>query len=105
MLQYHCLSMVGKGEIKQENVQEARETWKWSICKKDNKMHRERKSKVGTFFTHSLYHQLRSGPLTRMAHGLACRCHKLVQLWGKREEEKASWQQSLMEGQDRRLNQ
>lgn len=105
MLQYQCLSMVVKVEIKQENVQEARETWKWSICRKDSKIHRERKSKVGTFFTYSLSHQLKLRPLPRMAHGLACCCHKLVQLWGKRKEEKASWQQSPMEGQDRRLNQ
>lgn len=71
MLQYQCLSMVGKVEIKQENVQEASETWKWSICRKDNKIHRERKSKVGTFFTYSLSHQLKLGPLPRVAHGLA----------------------------------
>ena len=49
-------SMAGKVEIKQENVQEARETWKWSICRKDNKIHRERTSKVGKFFTYSLSH-------------------------------------------------
>lgn len=85
-----CLSMALKAEVRQENVQEASETWKWSNCRTDNKMRGKRKSKVGTFFTRSLSHQLKLGPEPCMAHRLARCCHNLVQLWGNRKEEKAT---------------
>lgn len=62
ILQYQCLSTVVKAGLKQENIQEAGEMWKWTICRTDNKTQGKRKSKVGTFFIVSLSYQVRLGP-------------------------------------------
>lgn len=51
VLQYQCLLMPVETWIEQENIQEASEMWKWSICRTDNKTHRKRKSMVGTILT------------------------------------------------------
>lgn len=104
MLQYQCLSMVVKAGLKQENVQEAGEMWKWNICRTDNKTQGKRKSKVGTFFYVLILSSTEVGA-PAMAHGLAHCCDNLLQLLGKRKKEQGSQQQSLVEGQDGRLHQ